>query len=130
MRLINQETNMSNQNQLTTAVEAFEQWRNHRIGRQVRTPSALREQAALLLNDYSSSKITSALKISGAQLKQWRSAPELSEPTPQFVALPKLTPVINEHSSVELLFSNGDKLCLSADISLNVLTAIIREIKS
>jgi len=81
---------MSNQNQLTITVEAFEQWRNTRNGRQVRTPASLREQAVLLLQEYSSSKIISALKISGTQLKQWRTELGLTESSPQFATLPAL----------------------------------------
>lgn len=118
---------MSNQNQLTIVIKAFEQWRNNRNGPQVRTPAHLREQAILLLNDYSSSQITSALKINGSQLKQWRSALDTTEPSSQFVTLPQLH---HEQSSVEFCFSHGDKLCLSGDISLKVIIAIIREIKS
>ena len=121
---------MSYQDKLTNAVKAFEQWRNNRNERQARTPATLREQAALLLSDYSSSKIISALKISGTQLKQWRTALGLTEPLPQFVALPTLSSLPNEPSHIEFRFSNGDQLSLSGDISLNIITAIIREIKS
>lgn len=120
---------MSNLNQLATVVEAFEQWRSTRHGRQVRTPSTLREQATLLLNNYSSSKIIAALKISGTQLKQWRTALELTEPSPQFVTLPSLSSLPNEQSNIEFRFTNGVQLCLSGEPSLNVITAIIREIK-
>jgi hypothetical protein len=121
---------MSNSNQLANVVESFEQWRSTRNRRQARTPGTLREQAALLLNDHSSSKIISALKISGTQLKQWRTELGLTEPSPQFVALPTLSSLPNEQANVEFRFSNGDQLCLSGEICLNLLTAIIREIKS
>ena len=121
---------MSNQNRLTTAVQAFDQWRSHRNGRQVRTPASLREQAVLLLKDNSSSKIIAALKISGTQLKQWSTASRLTEPSTQFVTLPALSSLQNEQSNIEFRFTNGAQLCLSGDISLNVITAIIREVKS
>ncbi len=48
---------MSNQDQLLTIVTAFEHWRSNRNGRQVPTPTALREQVVALLNHYSSSGI-------------------------------------------------------------------------
>jgi hypothetical protein len=83
-----------------------------------------------LLKDYSSSKIISALKISGTQLKQWRTVPGLTEPSTQFVTLPALSSRQNEKSNIEFRFTNGAQLCLSGDVSLNVITAIIREVKS
>ncbi|MCP4985317.1 MAG: hypothetical protein GY928_04370 [Colwellia sp.] len=61
---------MPNQEQLSIVVTAFAHWRSNRNGRQVPTPNALREQAVALLNHYSSSQITSSLRISGSQLKQ------------------------------------------------------------
>jgi hypothetical protein len=60
---------MPKQDQLSIVVTAFEYWRSNRNGRQVPTPTALREQTVELLNHYSSSQITSALRISGSQLK-------------------------------------------------------------
>jgi len=62
---------MSNQDQLPNVVIAFEHWRSNRNGRQVPTPVPLREQAVALLNYYSSSQITSALRISGSSLVQY-----------------------------------------------------------
>lgn len=121
---------MSNSNQLVTVVESFEQWRSARNGRQARTPGTLREQAALLLNNHSSSKICSALKISGTQLKQWRLELGLTEPSTQFVTLPALSSLQNEQSNIEFRFTNGAQLSLSGDISLNLITTIIREVKS
>ena len=50
---------MSNQEQLSTVVAAFEQWRNNRNGRQLTTPEHLRQQAISLLEQCSSSAITS-----------------------------------------------------------------------
>ena len=79
---------MSNQDQLTTVVTAFEHWRSNRNGRKVPTPLPLREQTVALLNYYSSSQITSALRISGSQLKQWRISTAPTETIPQFVHLP------------------------------------------
>jgi hypothetical protein len=52
----------------------------------VATPEHLRQQAVLLLEHYASSTITSALRISGAQLKQWREV--LLPANTDFVSLP------------------------------------------
>lgn len=117
---------MSNQDQLINVVAAFEQWRKNRNGRQVATPLPLRKQAVSLINTYASSKITSALRISGSQLKQWSGSFESPQQLPQFVHLP-MTP---EQLNVELRFASGDQLSLAGDVSLTAIIAMIREIKS
>jgi hypothetical protein len=97
---------MPEQDQLTTLVTAFEHWHSNRNGRQVPTPSALREQAVALLNHYSSSKITSALRISGSQLKQWRHTLKPAEKVPLFVHLPSPSPLLTQQPfTVELRFA-------------------------
>ncbi len=60
---------MPNQDQLTVVASAFQQWRDARPHRNARTPETLRQQAVALLTHYSSSKITSALKLSGANVR-------------------------------------------------------------
>ncbi|AZG35429.1 MULTISPECIES: hypothetical protein [Gammaproteobacteria] len=60
---------MSTLDPLSTLTTAFECWRSNRNSRQAPTPNTLREHAVGLLEHYSSSKITSALRISGGQLK-------------------------------------------------------------
>ena len=62
---------MSNQDQLSVVVTAFEQWRKNRTSQKGSTPQPLRQQAVALKSQYSSSRITIALKISGGQFKQW-----------------------------------------------------------
>ncbi len=115
---------------LSTVVTAFESWRNNRNGRQVSTPITLREQAVSLLNNYSSSKITSALRISGSQLKQWKNALIPPEQTPQFVHLPILPSPTQVHLNVELRFASGDQMCISGGIDRDMITAFIGEMKS
>lgn len=122
---------MSNQDQLSTLVTAFEQWRSNRNGRQVSTPIALREQAVVLLNHYSSSQITAALRISGSQLKQWRSsvAPAI-ETMPQFVPLPISSPLAQPPVKVELRFTSGDLMHLSGIIEPDMLVSLVGAMKS
>jgi hypothetical protein len=79
---------MSTPDQIPTVVTTFEHCRNNRNVRQVPTPTYLHEQVVALLDYYSSSQITSALKISGSQLKQWRNNAEPTGTNPQFVHLP------------------------------------------
>ncbi|MEP0177772.1 MAG: hypothetical protein ABJD02_00525 [Paraglaciecola sp.] len=72
---------MSNQEQLSTVITIFEQWRSNKNGQREAISEHLRQQAVLLLVHCSSSAITSALRISSAQLKQWRGllAPDNTE---------------------------------------------------
>jgi hypothetical protein len=104
---------MLKQDQLLTVVTAFEHWRSNRNGRQVPTPTVLREQAVALLNHYSSSQITSALRISGTQLKQWRNSAAPTDATSQFVHLPISISPTQSSIKVELCFASGDQMHLS-----------------
>lgn len=124
------DTIMPNQDQISVVVTAFEQWRSNRNGRQAPTPTTLREQAVSLLNTFSSSQITSALRLSGSQLKQWRNALATAEQTPQFVHLPvSPTPTPNSFN-VELCFVSGDQLRLSGVVDREVINTIIGAMKS
>lgn len=121
---------MQNQDLLSTVVTAFEQWRNNRRGRQVPTPTALREQTVALLNHYSSSKITAALRISGSQLKQWQNSVKLCEQTTQFVHLP-ISPSLNQPAiNVELRFTQGDEMSLSGVVDTHLIISLIGAMKS
>tara|TARA_R110001583_G_scaffold22560_1_gene84546 strand:+ start:515 stop:880 length:366 start_codon:yes stop_codon:yes gene_type:complete len=121
---------MPNQDQLPTVVTAFEHWRNNRNGRQVPTPTALREQAVALLNHYSSSQIISALRISGSQLKQWRNSAAPTETKPQFVHLPISSPPTLPSVKVELCFASGDQMNLSGAVNGDMLISFISTMKS
>jgi hypothetical protein len=119
---------MSNQEQLSPVVAAFEQWRNNRNGRQVATPKHLRQQAVLLLEHCSSSTLTCALRISGSQLKQWR---ELSAPTnTEFVSLPLVSGACDPQQCLELRLHNGVQLSLSGALSSSLIVDMLREAKS
>jgi hypothetical protein len=123
---------MPNQDQLSTAVTAFEHWRSNRNGRQVSTPIPLREQAVALLNHYSSSKITSTLRISGSQLKQWRHTPEPAEKTQLFVHLPISPPPLLTQPpfTVELRFAQGNEMSLSGIVDSHIIISLISAMKS
>jgi len=121
---------MSNPDQLSTLVSDFEHWRSNRNGRQVPTPTALREQAVALLNHYSSSQITSALRISGSQLKQWRNCGAPTETKPQFVHLPISNPPTIPSVKVELCFASGDQMNLSGAVNGELLISFISAMKS
>ena len=121
---------MSNPEPLSSVVMAFEQWRNNRKGRQARTPTSLRQQAVALLEHYASSKITSALKLSGSQLKQWAESLHGANNPEPFVHLPLWVSPPHSSLNLTLSFRHGEQLSLSGDISSTVLTAIIQEMKS
>ena len=121
---------MSNPEPLTRVITAFEQWRQNKSGRQKPIPAPLRKQAVLLLDEYSSSKITSALKISGSQLKQWTESLQLVNNTHQFVDLPLPSSAQPASLNVQLHFRHGGHLTLGGDISVSLLTAMIQEMKS
>jgi hypothetical protein len=119
---------MSNQEQLSTVVAAFEQWRNNRNGRQLTTPEHLRQQAVSLLEHCSSSAITRALRISGSQLKQWR---ERSTPrNTEFISLPWVDGSSAPQQRLELSLHNGVQLSLSGALSSSLIVDILREAKS
>ena len=119
---------MSNQDQLPDVVAAFEQWRNNRNGCQVATPRHLRQQAVLLLEHCSSSAITSALRISGTQLKQWREV--LAPANTEFVSLPLVNGACGPQQCLELRLHNGVQLSLSGSLSSGLIVDMLREVKS
>ena len=118
---------MSNSEQLSSVIAAFEQWRHHKNGRQ--TPTPLRQQAVALLDNYSSSKITSALSISGTQLKHWAESLQVAETPVPFVHLPLSSSAQYKSLNLQLHFRHGEQLTLSGDISLSLITAMIQEMK-
>ena len=120
---------MSNPEPLSCVVIAFEQWRKNRKGRQARTPTSLRQQAVALLEHYASSKITSALNLSGSQLKQWAESLHGANIPEPFVHLPLWGSPPQPSLNLTLSFRHGEQLSLSGDISSAVLSAIIQEMK-
>jgi hypothetical protein len=121
---------MPNSDQLISVVTAFKLWRSKRNGRQAPTPTPLRKQAVSLLNTYSTSQITSALRISGGQLKQWRHSLDVPVQSPQFIELPVSLPSQNAPINIELNFTSGDQLRLCGVVEPDLLTTLIGAMKS
>jgi hypothetical protein len=122
---------MKNSDQLSITATAFDQWREKRVYPRERTPLALRQQAVLLYKNYSSSKITTALKISGTQLNQWKTLLAPKNSHPDFIHLPSpspSTPAI-EPLNISLSFDNGASMVLRGAISSTLLITIIQECK-
>ena len=120
---------MPNPEQLSSVIAAFEQWRHNKKERQASTPAPLRQQAVALLDNYASSKITSALRISGTQLKNWAESLTVANKPDPFVHLPLSSNGQPNSLNLQLHFRHGEQLILSGDISLSMLTAMIQEMK-
>jgi hypothetical protein len=121
---------MSNPDHLSRVVAAFEQWRQTKNKQHTTIPSRLRQQAVALLDEYSSSKITSALRLSGAQLKNWAGVQHIDEQPPVFVHLPLACALPHQALSIALHFRQGGQLTLSGEISPALLSAMIREMNT
>ena len=109
---------------MALAVTTFQQWRLTRAHRAVKTPRALQQQAVALLAHFSSSKIMSALKLSGANLKRWSTNLQVQHHLTEFVALPPVDEPLPAPLSLELAFSNGCHMRLCGDITPAQLIAI------
>ncbi len=112
---------MKNSDQLSITATAFDQWRTQRASRSERTPLALRQQAISLFKSYSSSSITTALKISGTQLKQWKILLAPKDEHTDFVHLPSLNTPSTEPLNISLSFVNGASMVFSGTLSPTVL---------
>ena len=113
---------------MALAVTVFQQWRKTRVHRVVKTPKALQQQAVALLAHFSSSKITSALKLSGANLKRWSTNLQDQHNPTEFVSLPPVDRPLPAPLSLELAFSNGCHMRLCGDISPAKLIAITQSV--
>jgi hypothetical protein len=125
---------MSNQDLLSIVVTSFEQWRKTRTSRKGRTPQPLRQQAVALKSQYSSSRITTTLQISGTQFKQWCKDNQPLKGSLDFVQLPvTLSPIDNAEEAtlkLELSFSHGEQLRLSGQITPTLLSILIKEMRA
>lgn len=116
---------MSKNDPLILAENAFQQWRHSRSHRCAKTPLALRKQAVALLEFHSRAIITSTLKLSGNNFKNWTEAfsPSSVSHDVSFVALEPLT---TQPAALNLTLdmANGCQLRLSGDISPALLIAL------
>jgi hypothetical protein len=118
---------MKNHDPLSTLIAAFALWREKRTKGRDPIPQSLRSQAVALLPNYSKGKITSALKISGGQFKQWCETFNPPKQVIDFVPLPTLEFKKPTQLTLELSFTNGTQLCLSGNISAQLLSTLIQE---
>ncbi|PKG96973.1 hypothetical protein [Paraglaciecola sp. MB-3u-78] len=123
---------MANAKEINQVVEAFELWRHNRGSRKSPTPQALRKQAVDLLEHCTYSNVTSMLRISGSQLKQWRESVKPSQTNHDFIQLPARSEAqhsINKHPIIELRLCNGAALTFAGQISQALLVTMIQEAK-
>jgi hypothetical protein len=124
---------MANAKEINQVVEAFELWRHNRGSRKPPTPQALRKQAVDLLEHCTYSNVTSMLRTSGSQLKQWRESVKPSQTNHDFIQLPARSEahhIVNKHPKIELRFCNGTALNFSGEITQALLVTMIQEAKS
>lgn len=125
---------MSHQEQLAQAIAEFQQWRLTRQSRNEHTPIKLRQLAVKLRLHYSTQKISTALRLSGTQLKQWSLDGQSTKEPPEFTPLPITTGVPGEPPSdaltIELTLGNGAQLSLSGDISTAMLATLLQGINT
>ena len=111
---------MTNAKEINQVVQAFELWRHNRGSRRFPTPQALRKQAVDLLAHYSSSKVTSMLRLSGSQLKQWRESLKPNQTHLDFIPLPvqyEAQNSVHPPPTIELRLCNGAVLTFSGEVS-------------
>lgn len=85
-----------------------------------------------LLEHCSCRKVTSVLRISGSQLKQWRESFEVNQTSHDFIRLSvqnKALHSVNEHPIIEFRLCNGGALTFAGQISQALLVAMIQEVK-
>lgn len=129
---------MKNSLLLSQLVDTFELWRSGNASQKQRIPDQLRQQAVELLSTYPPSKITTALRISGTQLKQWRRLFEVTKPV-NFIALPaleetttllKLPGLLINPVDIQVSFANGHAITLNGIADICLLESLIMAVKS
>lgn len=124
---------MTNHDKLASIIEEFQQWRNSRAHRNAKTPENLRRKAVALLNQHSSSQITTALKLSGANLKTWSQQLNNEIIQTDFIALPDLRPLekpTENHLNLKIAFNNGNHMQISGDLSSTAFCTLMRELNA
>jgi len=127
---------MKNQEKLNKLVTDFQQWRAIRKHPHEKTPQPLRDEAVKLAQYYSPTQIQTALNIASSTFHYWRKqvSAALTAEANDFIALPVVPESAPANTStntavnVELTCKNGNRLHLSGSISLELLTAITREV--
>jgi len=119
---------MTKPDPLTLVADAFTQWREDYPAPRRRVPDSLRRQAVALLTQYSNSRITRALRISGGQLAAWRQQEESPPTAPEFVPLPQTPSPPPAGLSVEVAFPGGCRLRLDGHLSADLLRALAQSL--
>ena len=123
---------MQNQLSLTEVNADFKNWRSNKPYSSEPVPERLRQQAISLLEQYPASKICSTLAISASQFKKWCQLAEIRSTRTEFIELPAEGLVETKPSPIalELRLSNGHQLQLSGHFDIDIITQIIKEVKS
>jgi hypothetical protein len=112
--------------QLTSAINAFKQWRSTRKNASAKTPDVLKQRVIELLSHYSRGTLSNALGLSGTQVKRWHAS--ISD-APAFVELPMMNEV-PAALALELRLPNGAELSLSGSLSSSMVGEVIRAANS
>jgi hypothetical protein len=111
--------------QLSSAKNAFKQWRATRKNASAKIPDVLQQRVIDLLSHYSRGTLSKALGLSGTQVKRWHAG--VSD-APVFVELPMVGET-ETALSLELRLPNGAALSLSGQLSPAMMGEIIRAAK-
>ena len=114
---------------LSNTIAAFEQWRRNKPAKHSPTPLHLRQRAVALLPHYPTSKVTTGLRISGGQLKQWHTEIEAPIESDDFIELP-IVPTPAQSLQLEVNLASGAQLCFSGALDNALITLIMETVKS
>ena len=124
---------MSTRSPLQKTAAEFKSWRANKNSQGQSTPQALRKQAIALTTQYSISRVTSELGLSGSVIKRWRE--ELADhqvtgekPARPFVSLPKAAAQSSCVQKITLSFGDGGTIELTGDISSRLALVITEAI--
>ena len=116
---------------MALAINAFKEWRETRQHAVSKTPKVLQQQAVALLAHFSSSKVISALNISGTNIKLWSKHGHNKHDPTEFVTLPSLDESsLHAQLSMELAFGNGCYMRFYGEISPAQLTALTQSVNT
>ena len=114
---------------MALTIKAFKEWRETRQYSVSKTPKRLQQQVVALLVHFSSSKVMSALNISGTNIKRWSKHNQDKHDPAEFVTLPSIDePSPHAQLSMELAFNNGCCMRFYGAISPAQLTALTQSV--
>lgn len=125
---------MINQDELNNLAADFQQWRTIRKYPKEKTPQTLKDRVIKLSQCYSPGQIQATLNLSSSTFNKWRKQLSAITEANDFITLPEVsTPIpvkapTSTEINVELTCRNGNSLQLSGAISIELLTAITKEV--